>query len=327
MIQLEVATERFPIAGQFTIARGSKTEAAVVVVSLSDSHIKGRGECVPYNRYGETLESVSAQIESVRQKIENGATRSEIQNLLPPGAARNAVDCALWDFESKKNGKPVYELAGISAPRPVTTAYTISLGSVESMREATRKAKARPILKVKLGAPEGDIERIYAIREEAPDAVLIADANEGWTESNILAHLEACKSAKFSLVEQPLPAKQDQFLAAIPHPVAICADESVHGVESIDRLKGLYEFVNIKLDKTGGLTEALAMVRAAREKNFKIMVGCMVGTSLAMAPAMLLSSDAEFIDLDGPLLLSKDREGGLKFEGSRIFPPERNLWG
>jgi L-Ala-D/L-Glu epimerase len=327
MPHLQISIERYPIAGQFTIARGSKTEAAVVVVTLSEGDVHGRGECVPYSRYGESLESVTAQIEKIRSSIENGITRAELLNLMPRGAARNAVDCALWDFESKKLKTRAYLLAGLNELKPVSTAYTISLGSVETMKLAAQKASHRPILKIKLGAPEGDIERIFAIREAAPNSVLIADANEGWTTSNIEAHLKACHEARFSLVEQPLPSNQDEFLSKISHPVAICADESVHGLDSLNRLQGLYEFVNIKLDKTGGLTEALSLVKASRELNFKIMIGCMVGTSLAMAPAMLLAATAEFVDLDGPLLLAQDRANGLKFEGSTIFVPEASLWG
>lgn len=327
MTNLQISIEKYPIAGQFTIARGSKTEAAVVVVHLSENSFGGRGECVPYSRYGESLESVTAQIEKVRSAIEQGISRTQLLSLMPRGAARNAVDCALWDLESKKSKTPANQLAGINKLHSVTTAYTISLGSLDTMKQAAQKANTRPILKIKLGAPEGDIERIYAIREAAPNSVLIADANEGWTKLNIEAHLKACKEANFSLVEQPLASDQDQFLSEISHPVAICADESVHGLDSLSRLQGLYEFVNIKLDKTGGLTEALTLVKASRELHFKIMIGCMVGTSLAMAPAMLLAMNAEFVDLDGPLLLAKDRENGLKFEGSTILPPESSLWG
>jgi L-alanine-DL-glutamate epimerase-like enolase superfamily enzyme len=327
MRTLNVVTEKFPIAGQFTIARGSKTEAAVVLVSISVNGITGRGECVPYNRYGESLESVTAQIEKIRFEIEKGISRTKLSELLPAGAARNAVDCALWDLEAKVSGVPAYKTAGIESLHPVKTAYTISLGDVATMREATKKANARPILKIKLGGADGDIERIYAIREEAPDSVLIADANEGWTEKNIEAHLEACLKAGFSLVEQPLPVAKDEFLRSIPHPVAICADESVHGLNGLERLQGLYEYVNIKLDKTGGLTDALVLEKASRKLGFKVMIGCMVGTSLAMAPAMLLAMKAEFVDLDGPLLLAKDREGGLRFEESLIYPPEPALWG
>lgn len=327
MTNLQISIEKYPIAGQFTIARGSKTEAAVVVVTLAENNFYGRGECVPYSRYGESLESVTAQIENVRSQIEKGISRTELLNLMPRGAARNAVDCALWDLEAKKSKTSAYKLAGIDQLHTVTTAYTISLGSLESMKQATQKASHRPILKIKLGAPEGDIERIYAIREAAPNSVLIADANEGWTKENIEVHLKACKEAHFSLVEQPLPSDQDQFLSQISHPVAICADESVHGIDSLNRLQGLYEFVNIKLDKTGGLTEALSLVKASRDLNFKIMIGCMVGTSLAMAPAMLLAMKAEFVDLDGPLLLANDRKDGLSFHGSTVSPPESSLWG
>jgi L-alanine-DL-glutamate epimerase-like enolase superfamily enzyme len=325
--KLQVLTERFPIAGKFTIARGSKTEAVVVMVVLSEGSSQGRGECVPYARYGESVETVIREIEKTRGDIEAGISRAQLQKLLPPGAARNAVDCAIWDLEAKISNVPAYRAAGLDGLHSVSTAYTISLGDVETMREATRKASHHTILKVKLGAPGGDFERIAAIREAAPNSKLIADANEGWTQSNVEEHLRACADAGFSLIEQPLPANEDDFLRTIEHPVPLCADESVHGLESLKRLKGLYEFVNIKLDKTGGLTEALSLARLAREEGLGIMVGCMVGTSLAMAPAALLAMDAEFVDLDGPLLLAKDREGGLRFDGNTLYPPERELWG
>ena len=327
MRKLKVITEKFPIAGQFTIARGSKTEAAVIVVELHEGSAKGWGECVPYARYGESLESVVDQIEKMRGVIEAGLTRLELQTAMPPGAARNAVDCAMWDLEAKLSSVPANRKAEVGELHQVTTAYTISLGDVETMRESTRKAAHRPILKVKLGGKDGDLERIAAIREAAPNSVLIADANEGWTEQNVETHLAACKAAGFSLIEQPLPSSSDEFLRSIPHPVPLCADESVHGLDSLDRLVGLYEFVNVKLDKTGGLTEALKLVQAAKARKLGIMVGCMVGTSLAMAPALLIAMDAQFVDLDGPLLLAKDREGGLRFNGSQILPMDRSLWG
>lgn len=325
--RLTVAVERFPIAGRFTIARGAKTEAVVVTVSLEKDGCTGRGECVPYSRYGETVEGVARAIESLRPKLEGGMGRDELQACLPPGAARNAIDCALWDLEAKRSGTPVWKLAGLSPLRPVTTAYTISLDSPEAMAEAARKAADRPILKIKLGAEEGDLERIARVREAAPDSVLIADANEGWTEQNLEAHLSACAEAGFSLIEQPLPSNRDEVLRSLKSPVPLCADESVHDRASLERLVGLYDYINIKLDKTGGLTEALALTKAAEELGLGIMVGCMVGTSLAMAPALLVATRAKFVDLDGPILLARDREGGLVFEGSLIHPPSPQLWG
>lgn len=325
--RLAVAIERFPIAGRFTIARGAKTEAVVVTVSLEKDGYVGRGECVPYSRYGETVEGVAATIEGLRPRLEGGLSRDELQSLLPPGAARNAIDCALWDLEAKLSGTSVWRLAGIPALKPVATAYTISLDSPEAMADAARRASDRPILKVKLGSKEGDLERIARVREAAPKSVLIADANEGWTEQNIEAHLRACEEAGFSLIEQPVPADRDEILRSLKRPVPLCADESVHDRAGLDRLVGLYDYINIKLDKTGGLTEALALLKAAEERGLGIMVGCMVGTSLAMAPALLIAMRAKFVDLDGPILLARDREDGLVFEGSVIHPPSPRLWG
>jgi len=327
MRRLSIAVERFPIAGRFVISRGSRTEAVVVTARLEEDGAAGWGECVPYARYGETVEGVVAAIEALRPRIEAGIDRVALQDAMPAGAARNAVDCALWDLEAKRAGVPAMTLAGIDRLRPATTAYTISLGTPEEMAQATRKAADRPILKIKLGAPEGDLERIRAVREAAPDATLIADANEGWIADRLASHLKACADAGFALVEQPLPAGADEALADVERPVLVCADESAHDRRNLERIAALYDAINIKLDKTGGLTEALATAAAAQERGLAIMVGCMVGTSLAMAPAMLLTPRARFVDLDGPLLLARDREGGLVFEGSVIHPPQPGLWG
>ena len=324
---LTVAVERFPIAGTFTIARGSRTEAVVVTATIADGTAVGRGECVPYARYGETVEDVAAEIERMAPAIAAGLDRQALQNALPAGAARNALDCALWDLEAKLAGVPAAVLAGLDRLRPATTAYTISLGAPDAMAAAARAAAERPILKIKLGSPAEDRARIAAVRAAAPDSTLIADANEGWTEGTVAGLLAACAEAGFALVEQPLPAAQDAALRGIERAVPLCADESVHDRASLDRLVGLYDAVNIKLDKTGGLSEALALADAATERGLGIMVGCMVGTSLAMAPAMLLTPKARFVDLDGPLLLARDREPGLRYEGSLVHPPEPALWG
>ena len=326
MRTLAVAVERWPIAGAFTISRGSRTEAVVVVATIEESGVRGRGECVPYARYGETAEGVRDLLVAQEAAIAKGATRQDLPALLPAGAARNALDCALWDLEAKQAGQRAWDLAGAPEPQPATTAYTLSLGEPEAMGEAARAASARPLLKVKLGGV-GDPERIAAVRRGAPDSALIVDANESWDADTIGANFSACAKAGVRLIEQPLPAGRDGLLTEIPRTVPLCADESLHDRAGLDALLGRYDAVNIKLDKTGGLTEALALAEAARERGLAIMVGCMVGTSLAMAPATLLAALADFVDLDGPLLLARDREPGLRFEGSTIHPPTPELWG
>jgi L-alanine-DL-glutamate epimerase-like enolase superfamily enzyme len=325
--ELTVEVERFPVAGRFTIARGSRTEIVVVTATISQGAARGRGECVPYARYGETVESVSALIEGMRERIEAGLARTELQEAMPAGAARNALDCALWDLEAKLSGVPAHVAAGIDRLAPVTTAYTISLDTPDAMAEATARAASRPILKIKLGAPDGDLARIAAVRAAAPDSTLIADANEGWTDENLARHLAACAEAGFALIEQPVPADRDHILADRPRDVMICADESLHDRHGLAGLVGRYDAINIKLDKAGGLTEALALAGDAQRLGFSIMIGCMLGTSLAMAPAMLLAPKARFVDLDGPLLLARERDNGLRYEGSTVYPPPPSLWG
>lgn len=326
MTTLRCAVETFPIAGRFVIARGAKTEARVVVATITDGTAAGRGECVPYARYGETVESVVAAIESVRLEIERAPERSHLQALLPPGAARNALDCALWDLQAKTTGVPAFSRAGLAGLAPVTTAFTISVDAPAAMGEAAARAATRPLLKVKL-AGAGDRERILAVRAAAPDATLIVDANEAWAPADLEAMIAACAEARVALIEQPLPAEDDSLLARVAHTVPICADESVHDRMGLAALRDRYDAVNIKLDKTGGLTEALAVAAEAEALGFILMIGCMVGSSLAMAPAMLLASRARYVDLDGPLLLARDRRGGLRIEGSTIYPPEPELWG
>ena len=323
---LTLAVERWPILGSFAISRGAKTEAVVVVAELSDGNLRGRGECVPYARYGESVESVTATLEAVRPQLQRGLDRAALQMAMPPGAARNALDCAFWDLEAKRSGRPVHELAGLPAIRPVTTAYTISLAEPAAMAQAAERAANRALLKIKLGA-DGDPVRIRAVRAAASNATLIVDANEGWNDGNLAANLDACAQAGVALVEQPLPDGRDDVLAHMRRPLPVCADESVHDRASLPALAGKYDAINIKLDKTGGLTEALAMLAAAEQQNFKIMIGCMVATSLAMAPATLLAQKAQFVDLDGPLLLSKDRADGLRYVDSLVYPPSPALWG
>jgi L-alanine-DL-glutamate epimerase-like enolase superfamily enzyme len=323
---LAARIERWPIAGSFTISRGAKTEAVTVVAEVSHGGLTGRGECVPYPRYRETPEVTLAALQSMQEPLSRGLDRQALQTAMPPGAARNALDCALLDLEAKTRGQRVWSLLGCPAPEACITAYTISLASPEAMAAATVKAAHRPLLKIKLGG-DGDAMRIAAVRKAAPKSQLIVDANEAWTSDNLERNLAACAEAGVTLVEQPLPAGQDEALKRIRRPLAVCADESVHDRASLDGLRERYDAVNIKLDKTGGLTEALAMAHAARALGFELMIGCMVATSLAMAPAMLLAREARFVDLDGPLLLARDRDGGLRYDGSLVYPPEAALWG
>ena len=329
MRRLNVSVENFPIAGTFTISRGSRTEARVVVAAIEDGDTRGRGECVPYARYGETVEGVAAQIEALSDAIALGASRLDLLTLLPPGAARNALDCALWDLEAKLAGKRIWTLAGLPEPRGVITAYTLSLDTPEAMETAARKAAERPLLKVKLGAA-GDPERIAAVRRGAPRSRLVADANEGWDEACLEPNFAACKAAGVELIEQPLPAGKDGILAdlgAARRGIQICADESLHTTADLSSVAELYQAINIKLDKAGGLTAALALLTEARRHGLTVMAGCMVGTSLAMAPALLIAARADFADLDGPLLLARDREPGLVYSGSEILPFGPEVWG
>jgi L-alanine-DL-glutamate epimerase-like enolase superfamily enzyme len=325
---LTTRIERWPVAGSFTIARGAVTEVVTVVAELIDGSHRGRGECRPYPRYGETPEGVKAEIDALAGDIAHGLDRPTLQSRLHAGAARNALDCAFWDLEAKRARTTVAALAGLSAPKPLVTAYTLSLGAPEDMREAAAKAASRPLLKVKLGGTDGrDPQRIAAVREAAPDSELIVDANEGWTGAALEQNLAACAAARVTLVEQPLPADDDEILARIARPISVCADESAHDRASLPKLLGRYDAVNLKLDKTGGLTEGLAFAKEAEAAGLKLMVGCMLASSLAMAPAVLLAQSAAVVDLDGPLLLARDREHGLAYDGSVMSPPDPMLWG
>jgi len=321
-VTLSVTAEAFRLAEAFVISRGSRTEAKVITVKATDGTVTGWGECVPYARYGESLDSVTAQIES----LPAGITRAELQDALEPGAARNAVDCALWDLEAKQAGKHVWQLLDMPAPKPCLTAYTLSLGTPESMQAAAAKNAFRPLLKVKLGTPD-DMERLEAVRRGAPKSRIIVDANEGWSAEvykDLAPHLVRMG---VDLVEQPMPAGQDDMLAQMERPLPVCADESCHDGASLADLKGKYDMINIKLDKTGGLTEALALRLQAQAEGFGIMVGCMVGTSLAMAPAVILAQGARVTDLDGPLLLAEDRKNALQYDADGVHPPHHALWG
>ncbi|WP_439815881.1 N-acetyl-D-Glu racemase DgcA [Zavarzinia sp. CC-PAN008] len=324
-MDLRVTTESWPLAQAFRISRGAKTSADVVVASVSDGTHVGRGECVPYKRYGESIEGVVAAIEALAPHVADGLDPIALQGVMTPGAARNALDCALWDLAAKRAGKRIWELLNQPAPEPAMTAYTLSLDTPEAMAAAARAARDRPLLKLKLGG-DGDIERVRAVREET-QAALIVDANEAWSPAQVEAFTPAMAEAGVVLIEQPLPADDDAALEAIESPVLLCADESLHDRHDLDRIARRYDVINVKLDKTGGLTEALALVKAAQERDLGLMVGCMVGTSLAMAPAMLVAVHARWVDLDGPLLLAADRQPGLAFEGSIIQPPPAALWG
>ena len=325
MRRLSAVEERWPLAGAFVISRGAKTEAEVIVAELSQGDIRGRGECTPYDRYGETPVSVLAQIAGVRAAVEAGCGRSELQGLLAPGAARNALDCAFWDLEAKLTGQRAFRLAGRQRLDPVKTAYTLSLGTPEQMAETAAQSSRRPMLKLKLGAP-GDLERVQAVREAAPRTRLIVDANEGWDFAMLRVLAPELAKLDVKLIEQPLKSGEDGVLEGYDSPVPLCADESLHTRAELADCARCYGCINIKLDKAGGLTEALVLAAEAREMGLKIMIGSMVATSLSMAPALILAQGADFVDLDGPLLLARDREPGLSYLGSMIEPPLPELW-
>ncbi|KPB00926.1 N-acetyl-D-Glu racemase DgcA [Ahrensia marina] len=324
MLKINIEKQSYPIRGEFRISRGAKTEAEVILCQIEQGETIGRGECVPYNRYNEDMDSVFAQIEAIKSgeidEIEEQVTH------LKPGAARNALDCAIWDWKAKSTGKPVADQICRMAPRPVETAFTLSLDTPGRMADAARAASHRTVIKIKLGG-DNDIACMHAVTANAPNSRIIIDANEAWTSDIFAQMMREASRLKIALIEQPLPAGDDDILLDIPHPVPICADESIHTSEELGNLRGKYDFVNIKLDKTGGLSEALKLRDQARELGFGIMVGCMVGSSLAMAPAVLLAQDAEFVDLDGPLLLAKDRSPALNYFGSTVSPPTPSLWG
>jgi len=319
---IESKVDVFPLKKIFTISRGSRSSAEVVTVKISNDGFVGLGECVPYKRYNETLESVTNQIKNLKT-IKN---KSELYELLPPGAARNALDCALWDLEAKSKNISIEQLTNINL-LPVITSFTLSLDTPKKMGEEAKLNSNLPILKIKLGGGGQDIDRIKAIRKNAPNSDLIVDANEGWTLDEYRKLIPHFVEENIKMIEQPFPSENDDELKNIERPIPICADESCHDTSSLDKCVGKYDVINIKLDKTGGLTEALKLINKAKSYNFDIMVGCMVGSSLAMAPALLLAQNAKWVDLDGPLLLSKDRENPLLYNESEIQPPNKDLWG
>ncbi len=324
--RLTVREESWPLASAFVIARGAKTEARVLVAEISVDGVTGRGEAVPYARYAQTMESELAGIEAVRGAIERGASRAELQTLAPAGAARNALDCALWDLEAKRSGVPAWAAAGRARLDPVKTCFTLSLDTPAAMAEAARAAARRPLLKLKIGGPD-DLDRVIAVREAAPKARLVVDANEGLSFDDFRRLAPDLARLDVKLIEQPLKEDEDEALEGYDSPVLLCADESLHTRGELAACARRYGAINIKLDKAGGLTEALALVAEARALDLQIMAGCMVATSLAMAPAVIIAQGAEVVDLDGPLLLAKDREPGLEFVGSVILPPKAELWG
>jgi L-alanine-DL-glutamate epimerase-like enolase superfamily enzyme len=326
MVRLTVRHESWPLAGSWTISRGSVAAVEVVVVELEAEGVVGRGECRPYPRYGESVEGVIAAIEGLRDRLADGLDRIGLQDALPAGAARNALDCAFWDLEAKRSGHPVWRLLGLSRPEPVTTVYSLSLDSAENMGRAATQEAERPLLKLKL-AGEGDLERVAAVRENAPQVRLVVDANEAWTVAAYAELAPQLAVLGVEMIEQPLHASRDQALARMTRPVPLCADESCHDAATLESLAGRYDIINIKLDKTGGLTEALKVKSAAEAQGFAVMVGCMMATSLALAPAFLLAQDVQIVDLDAGLWLKEDRPDGLRFEGSLVHPPAPGLWG
>ena len=324
---LNIHTEAWPLAGAFRISRGTRRVSDVLMIEVNDGNYVGRGECFPYARYGEDIDSVQKQLNSVRSEIEHGLDRQALLNVLAPGAARNAVDCALWDLEAKRAGVRVWDLANLPAPEPVTTVYTLGVDEPAIMGERARENSDRPRLKLKMTGDGADLERVRNIHKNAPNARLVVDANEGWTIEQYLEYAPQFKELGVEMIEQPLPSTDDEQLSGVDRPIPVCADESCHDRATLPALIGKYDMINIKLDKTGGLTEALNLRDAALKQGLSIMVGCMIGTSLAMAPGILVAQAATIVDLDGPLLLAEDRNPGLSFTGSIIHPPEPRLWG
>jgi len=325
-MQLEIARVNWPFASTFRIASTAWEHCETLQVTLRTHEHVGRAEALAVFYHGETIDSMLAQIESIRGAIERSISRAELQKLLPAGGARNAIDCALWDLEAKHAGQPAWALAGLTTLKPLTTAYTLSVDSPEAMGRSAAAASKYSLLKLKLcGA--GDLERVSAVREARPDATLVVDANQSWTEQQLQSFSTRLAGLGVTLIEQPLPAGADEALLAFKSPVPLCADESCQTTASLPLVLGKYQFVNIKLDKTGGLTEALALARAAQAAGLKLMVGCMAGSSLAMAPAFIIGQLCEVVDLDGPLLASRDMPHAIRYQGSRMSPPERALWG
>ncbi len=322
---VDACVETWPLKRPFTISRGSMSDAHVVAVTVRDGEIRGRGEAVPSARYGQTTQRVLAVLEPLKKQSD--LDRQTIQKLLPAGAARNALDCALWDLEAKRSGKRVWEMLNISPPAEVQTSFTISLDEPAAMGTVAGESCHMPILKLKLGGDDQDVGRVEAVRANAPSARLIIDANESWSPQHYREVISELSRLGVELIEQPFPAKDDGVLAELDRPIPVCADESCHTSADLPQIIGRYDAINIKLDKTGGFTEALALVALARQSGLTLLFGCMVSTSLGIAPARILARSSDLVDLDGPLLLAEDRPHGLSCENGRLGLPSRELWG
>ncbi len=327
LVRLAARIERWPVAGAFVIARGAKTEVDVVVATVAEEERRGRGEATAIYYHGETAESVREQILAMTGAVAEGASRTDLLTLMPRGAARNAIDAALWELDARRCGLPVWRLAGLAEPRPLVTCFTISLGDPARMEADARATAGKyPLLKLKL-AGEGDVERVAAVRRGAPGVRLVVDANEAWTGRDVAAEAAALLPFGVELIEQPVRAGEDHLLDGVRSPIPLCADESCQDRADLARCKGRYQAVNIKLDKAGGLTEALALAKDARAAGLKLMVGCMLSTSLGVAPTFLAAQGAEWVDLDGPLLLARDRAHGFRFERGKMWNAAPTLWG
>jgi L-alanine-DL-glutamate epimerase-like enolase superfamily enzyme len=323
---IEAHEQSWPLDKPFRISRGARTEARVVVVTVTDGRHTGRGEAAPIRRYNQSPGSVLAQIESIKKSAHH-LDRQQLQKLLPAGAARNALDCALWDVEAKISGKRAWELTSIPLADEIETSFTISLDTPAAMAAAAKANATAPILKLKLSGDDLDLARVEAVRGSAPVARLLIDANESWTPDHYCNVVPSLRQFGIELIEQPFPADADKVLETLDRPIPVCADESCHTTADLSLLTNRYEMLNVKLDKTGGLTEALLLTEHARKAGFKLLLGCMVCTSLGIAPARLLASAVDYVDLDGPLLLAGDRHHAVPYANGRIGLPPRELWG
>ena len=325
-MQVELRRVDWAFRSVFRISYKAQTHAQAVQVHLTDGQHTGRGEACGVSYHGESADSLLKQLEAVREKLSGGISREGLEALLPPGGARAAVDCALWDLEAKRAGRRAWELAGMNSVQPLITAFTLSLDTPKTMAEGAAAASQYSLLKLKLGG-EGDLERVAAVRRARPDVRIIVDANQAWNEQQLREFVPGLAELGVELIEQPMPAGKDEPLLNFKSAVPLCADESCQTTASLPSLRGKYQFVNIKLDKTGGLTEALRLAHAARQEGLQLMVGCMAGSSLSMAPAYIIGQLSQVVDLDGPLLATSDMPNPIRYIGSQMFPPDRELWG